>query len=312
MIAVRANPRESLAAADRLQRRVPWLAFPIAVWKKFGDDRAGDFAALIAYYGFISIFPILLVLLTVLNLLLHNNPELRKHLISSALNTYPIIGTQLRSSVHPLSGTGLALVIGLVGALLGARGVAAAVRRAFDSVWAVPKDRRPAFPWSVLRGVGFIVVVGIGQIVTGYLSSIASGVGHVVAGFAVIAGIVVASFVLNIGFFWLAFRLATAKEVSWRQLRLGAVLSAASWQVLQLVGGYVVGHTLRHGSALYGTFGVVLGLLAWLYLQAQITLYAVEICAVRSWRLWPRGLAAPPTEQDAFARERYQQRDAQR
>jgi YihY family inner membrane protein len=294
-----------------LQRRVPWLAFPVAVRKKFSDDKASDLAALIAYYGFVSIFPLLLVLFTVLDLVLHNNPELRKHLISSALNTYPIIGTQLKNSVHPLSGTGLALVIGLVGALIGARGVARAVRRAFDWAWAVPEDRRPAFPWSVLRGAGFVVVVGIGQIVTGYLSSIASGVGHVVTGFAATAGTIAVAFVLNVGFFWLAFRLATAKEVSWRQLRLGAVISAVSWQVLQLIGGYVVGHMLRHGSALYGTFGVVLGLLAWLYLQAQITLYAVETCTVLSWRLWPRGLAAPPTEQDVFARQRYQQRDAQ-
>ncbi len=308
---MRASPREALAAADRLQRRVPWLAFPVAVWKKFGDDRAGDLAALIAYYGFVSIFPILLVVLTVLDLVLHDDPELRKHLISSALSTYPVIGAQLKSSVHPLSGTGPALAVGLVVALLGARGAAAAVRRAFDSVWAVPRARRPAFPWSVLRGAGFVVVVGVGQVVTGYLSSVASGLGHVATGFAATAWVIAASFVLNIGFFWVAFRLATATEVSWGQLRLGAVLSAACWQVLQLAGSYVVGHMLRHISALYGTFGVVLGLLAWLYLQAQVTLYAVEICTVRAWRLWPRGLAKPPTEQDALARQLYQQRDAQ-
>jgi membrane protein len=309
ILAMRVKPKESLAAVDRLQRRVPWLAFPVAVWKKFGDDQAGNLAALIAYYGFISIFPILLVAFTVLNLVLHNDAALRKHLISSALDTYPIIGTQLKGSVHPIGGSGIALVIGLVLALLGARGVAAAVRNAFDVVWAVPKERRPAFPWSVLRGAGFIVVVGAGQAVTGYLSSVASGVGHVVTGFAFIAGVILVSFVLNIGFFWLSFRLSTASEVSWKALGLGAVLSAAFWQVLQLAGGYVVGHKL-HGSELYGTFGIVLGLLAWLYLQAQVTLYAVEICTVRVWRLWPRGLAKPLTEQDTFARQRYQQRDA--
>jgi YihY family inner membrane protein len=307
---MKAKPKESLAAADRLQRRVWWLAFPIAVWKKFGDDRAGDLAALIAYYGFVSIFPIMLVVFTVLDLVLHSHPVLRKHLINSALSTYPIIGSQMRGSVHPLGGSGFVLVIGLVIALLGARGVASSVRYAFDTVWAVPQDRRPVFPWSLLRGIGFIVVVAAGQVVTGYLSSIASGVGHVVAGFAATVGVILASFVLNIGFFWLGFRLATSTEVSWRQLRLGAVLSAASWQVLQLVGGYVVGHKLQNGSALYGTFGVVLGLLGWLYLQAQATLYAVEICTVRAWRLWPRGLSKPPTEQDALARQRYQQRDA--
>jgi uncharacterized BrkB/YihY/UPF0761 family membrane protein len=153
------------------------------------------------------------------------------------------------------------------------------------------------------------VVVAAGQVVTGYLSSIASGVGR--GGGIRRYRIILASFVLNIGFFWLAFRLSTASEVSWRALGLGAVLSAASWQVLQLIGGYVVGHKLQHGSELYGTFVIVLGLLAWLYLQAQITMYAVEICTVRAWRLWPRALAAPPTEQDTLARQRYRQRDAQ-
>lgn len=307
---MRAKPKESLAAADRLQRRVGWLGFLIAVWKKFGDDKAGNLAALIAYYGFVSIFPILLVAFTLLDLVLHSHPALRKHLISSALSTYPVIGSMMKNSVHPLTGTGIALLIGLVAALIGARGVAASVRYAFDTVWAVPEERRSAFPWSMLRGIGFVVVVGTGQVVTGYLSSIASGVGHLLAGFAATAGIILASFVLNIGFFWLSFRLSTASEVSWKALGLGAVLSAACWQVLQLIGGYLVGHQMQHGSELYGTFGIVLGLLAWLHLQAQFTLYAVEVCTVRAWRLWPRTLAGPPTEQDALARQRYQERDA--
>ena len=119
------------------------------------------------------------------------------------------------------------------------------------------------------------------------------------------AGTAVLAFVLNIGLFWVAFRLATAAEVSWRELRLAAVLSAISWQVLLLLGGYIVGHLLRHSSAVYGAFGLVLGLLAWLYLQAQITLYAVEVCTVRSWRLWPRSLVPPLTEADRRAHQHY-------
>ena len=92
------------------------------------------------------------------------------------------------------------------------------------------------------------------------------------------AATVLLALVANIGLFWLTFRLATAPEVSWRELRLGAVVSAVSWQILLLLGSFIVGHTLRHSSALYGVFGVVLGLLAWLYLQAQVTLYAAEMC----------------------------------
>jgi membrane protein len=284
------SPKDLLGAADRMQRRVPLLAFPIAVWKKFGDDQAGDLAALIAYYAFVAIFPLLLVLITVLDLVLRGAPGLRRHVLNSAVAAYPVIGPQIRSSVHPVTSTGLALAIGIAGALLGARAMVSAMQNALNSVWAVPKERRPGFGSSTLRGIGLVLVIGLGQILTASLSSLAVGLGHVVSGFAAEAETIALSFVLNAGLFWLAFRLATAAEVSWTDLRLGALLSAACWQVLQLTGVYLVGHWLSHGAALYGVFGAVLGLLAWLYLQAQVTLYAVEVCIVRKWRLWPRDL----------------------
>jgi len=294
-----------LDRADALQRR--WLpaAFAIAVWKKFTDDRAGDLAALIAYYAFVAIFPLLLVLVTLLDLVLRHDPALRHKLVDSALSAYPVIGTQIKNSVHPLTSTGLALAAGLIGALFGARGVARAMQNALNSVWAVPRDRRPAFPASALRSFGLVVVIGLGQILTSFLSSLAAGAGHLVIGVLAEAGIIALAFAGNVGVFWLALRLATAAEVSWTDLRLGAILSAVSWQALQLLGTFIVGHTLRHTSALYGVFGVVLGLMAWLYLQAQVTLYAVEACTVRAWRLWPRGLRPPPTDQDLRAYEHY-------
>ncbi len=294
-----------LDRADALQRRWPPAAFAVAVWKKFSDDRAGDLAALIAYYAFVAIFPLLLVLVTLLDLVLRHDPALRHKLVDSALSAYPVIGTQIKNSVHPLTSTGLALAAGLIGALFGARGVARAMQNALNSVWAVPRDRRPAFPASALRSFGLVVVIGLGQILTSFLSGLAVGAGHLVIGILAEAGIIALAFAGNVGVFWLALRLATAAEVSWTDLRLGAIQSAVSWQALQLLGTFIVGHTLRHTSALYGVFGVVLGLMAWLYLQAQVTLYAVEACTVRAWRLWPRGLRPPPTDQDLRAYEHY-------
>lgn len=300
--------QEYLRAADRLQQRWPPLAFPVAVVKKFGDDRAGNLAALIAYYTFVAIFPLLLVLITVLDIVISHDPALRQRLLSSALRAYPVIGPQLQGSVHSLHKAGLALVIGLVGSLLGARGVASVAQNAFNSVWEVPHDRRPAFPWSTLRGIGLVLAIGLGEIGTAILSGVAGGIGHVISGVAPQVGAIALALILNVGLFWLAFRLATANEVSWRDLRLGAVLSAVAWQVLQLVGGYFISRLLHHSSALYGVFGVVLGLLAWIYLQAQITLYAVEASTVHAWRLWPRSLFPPPlTEQDRRACQLYGQ-----
>jgi uncharacterized BrkB/YihY/UPF0761 family membrane protein len=167
-----------LDRADALQRHWPPAPFAVAVWKKFSDDRARDLAGLIAFYAFVSIFPLLLALVTVLDLVLRYDLALRQKLLDSALTAYPVIGTQIKNSVHPLTSTGLALAAGLIVALFGARGVARAIQHALNSVWAVPIDRRPEFPASVLRGIGLIVVIGLGQIITASLSSLAVGAGH--------------------------------------------------------------------------------------------------------------------------------------
>jgi membrane protein len=292
-------------ALDRAQQRRAWLAFVIAVWKKFGDDQAGNLAALIAYYTFASLFPLLLVFVTLLDLVLRGNPALRQRLLSSAFGQFPVIGAQLRSSISSLNATGFALAIGLILTFLAARGVANAAQNALNTVWEVPLTRRPGFPWNQLRSAGFVILTGLGLIITSTLSGLAAGASVLPGPLAAIGAIAV-SFVLNIGVFWLAFRLATAKDVSAGDLFPGALLSAFSWQVLQYFGTYIVGHQLARSSALYGVFGLVLGLLAWLYLQAQLTLYAVEAAVVRAHRLWPRSLAPPPlTREDRKAYKMY-------
>jgi membrane protein len=293
-----------LRAADRIQQRRPWLAVPVATWKKFGDDQAGNLAALIAYYAFASIFPLLLVLVTVLDIVLSNDPELRAKVLDSALSQYPVIGTQLLPK-HGLQQTGLALAIGLILTLLAARGVASAAQNALNSVWEVPILRRPGFPWDLLRSLGLILIIGPGVIVTVVLSSLAGGTGHVLSGAGAYVAATAVSLILNIGLFWLGFRLATASEIATRDLLLSAIVAAVAWQVLQSLGGYFIGHQLQSTSA-YGVFGIVLGLLAWFYLQAQITLYVVELNVVRVRRLWPRSIDPPPlTEADMRAYRLY-------
>jgi membrane protein len=298
--------QRAVRAADRLQQRHAWLAVPVAVWKKFGDDRAGNLAALVAYYAFVAIFPLLLVLVTVLDIVLRNDAGLRQRVLNAALTQYPVVGPDLEHSIGRLHGPGFALVIGLVGTFLGARGAASALQNALNSAWEIPFARRPGFPWSWLRSFALMFVIGVGFIVTTSLTTLASGAGRVLPGAGAHVLAVAVSLVLNFGLFWLGFRLATAREVTWKQLRLGAVMSAIVWQVLQTFGGYFLSHQLAHASPLYGTFALVLGLITWFYLQAELTLYAVEINVVRAYRLWPRSIAPPPyTEQDRRAYELY-------
>ena len=275
------------------------LAVPVGVWSKFNDDQAGNLAALIAYYAFAALFPLLLVLVTVLDIVLKNDPALRDTLLNSALSQYPVIGPQIKSHLGSIPGSGVPLVIGLVFLLLGARGVAGAMQNAMCEVWGIKKEQRPGFPLSQLWAFALVLTVGLGFIVTTFLSGLAGGAGHVLNGAVTHVGAVAISLVLNVGVFWLSFKIATAWQVPWRELRTGSAIAAVCWQILQVVGGYVVSHQLHRASELYGTFGIVLGLLAWLFLQAEVTLYAAEADVVLARRLWPRSVLPATADQPA-------------
>jgi membrane protein len=283
-----------LQAADQFQQRHRATAFPVAVWGKFRADRAGNLAALISYYAFLAIFPLLLILVTVLNIVLKDRPSLRSTLLDSALSQYPVIGTQIKADLGSISETGLPLLFGVLVLVFGVRKVAGAMQNALCEVWGIRREDRPGFPANLLWALALVFVVGLGFIVTTFLSGLVGGTGHLISGFGASVGAALISLVLNFGVFWLGFRIATLFLVPWRGLRNGAALAAVCWQVLQVAGGYVVSHQLHRASDLYGTFGIVLGLLAWLFLQAEVTLYAAEADVVLSRGLWPRPLRAAP------------------
>lgn len=289
---------------DRAQQDRRWLAIAAGTVKKFGDDQAGNLAALIAYYAFASIFPLLLVAYSILAIIAQTNAAVGDHL-SRALARFPLVGSYLGQHVqHGLGKTGLALAIGIVLTLYSARGVAVAMQNAMNTVWGVPQYQRPGFPKSLLRSLGLIALIGPGEVLTIALSGIAGGTGHLGGVLAKIAALAV-SLLLNIGLFWLGFRIATSARTHARAMRLGAILSAIGWQVLQVVGGVIISHAT---NSAYGIFGLVLGILAWLYLQAQLTLYFVELDVVRAMRLWPRSLVPPPnSEADLRAYQLYAQ-----
>ncbi len=287
-------------AIDRAQQDRWWLAIGVATWKKFSDDQAGNLAALVAYYGFASIFPLLLVAYTILDLVARTSPALATRL-TDALGKYPFV-KDLGVS-HGLSTAGFALVVGLLLMLYASLGVAGAIQNAMNTAWSVPKYERPGFPKNKLRSLGIIAVLGPGEIITIALSTIAGGAGHLGGIWADAAAAVVA-LLLNIWLFYLIFQMATATVVRSRDLRLGAFLAATAWQILQIV--VSLGIVRLHTNSAYGQFALVLTVLAWFYLQAQITLYVVELDVVRARRLCPRSLAPPPlTDADLRAYQTY-------
>jgi YihY family inner membrane protein len=257
------------------------------VVKKYGDDRGGHLAALITYYGFLSLFPLLLVLVTVLGYLLHDNPSLRHDLLDSALADFPIVGQQLQRNVHAMGGNGVGLVIGVIGLLWGSLGVAHAAQYAMAQVWDIAAPRRPSFVARVARSSLVLVVLAVSVGGATALGALATLLPSSVVVAIVSTTLVVA---LNVGLYWLSFRVLTPGVIATRLLWPGAVVGGVAWSVLQAVGGWLVARQLRHTSALYGTFGVVLGLLFFLYLAAQIVVHAAEVNAVRARRSYPRSL----------------------
>jgi membrane protein len=286
---------------DRFQQRHRWLGFPLAVLQKYADDQGGYHAAAITYYGFFALFPLLLVLTTVLGFILQSHPHLEQRIVASALGQFPVIGPQL--SHGSLHGSTLALVLGLAAALWAGMGVFLAAQNAMNHLWGVPFKRRPDPLRARGRALLLLLLLGGGALAATVLGALAT-VGERF-GLTWKIGSLALSTTLNIGLFWLGFRLLTAREVSWRQLRGGAIAAGVLYELLQTLGGYYVGHTLKNASNLYGTFGLVIGLLSWIYLAAHITLLAAEGNIVAARKLWPRSFSLiieqPPTPADKRA-----------
>jgi YihY family inner membrane protein len=291
-------PSRMLAAVDRYQRTHRWLGFPIAAVYKFSDDQGPYLAALITYYGFLSLFPLLLLLVTILGFVLDGNPQLQAELIDSALAQFPVIGSQLRGNVHSLTGSGLGLAVAIVTMIYGCLGAAGATQNAFNRAWAVPHNRRPNPVTARLRSLLMLLVLGAGVLVTTVLAALTTGAGAYGADVAGVlrVGATLLAVMTNIGLFTVAFRVLTAGEVATRELLVGAVVAGVGWQVVQILGTYFVTHSLKGSQEAYGVFGLVLGLIAWIYLLALVTVVATEINVVASRRLWPRALLTPFTD----------------
>ena len=286
------NPVEhALRRVDRYQQQHPWLAVPFALVRKFGDDKGGELTTLLTYNAFFALLPLLLLLVTLLGYLLGHHQSLEQRVLHSALAEFPILGAQLEQDVHSLRATGIGLAVGIAGLLWGARGLTQAGQHAMAELWNIPGRERPSFWTRQVRGLGLLVVFALGLAATTLLTGLGS-LGNRTAGFR-LANLVLAAAV-NVGLYLLAFRVLTPRQIPTRQLVPGAIAGGVAWQGLLIVGGYLVGHNLRHASEVYGFFAVVVGLLSWLYLGAEVTLYAAEVNVVRARRLWPRSLLQPP------------------
>jgi membrane protein len=282
------GPKRILDTIDRAQQATTATAFPVAVLKKFQDDDASRLAALISYWGFFALFPLLLALVSILGFVLEGNPQFQEDVLDSTVGQIPVIGDQLGRDVTSLKGSGTALVIGIVGAIWAGLGVTLAIGNALDVVWAVPRVDRPDFVSSRLRGLGVLAVAGTANVASTAVVTLARNgtIQPPAAGIASFSASVVVDFLV----FLVAFRVLTTADVGTRAVLPGVVVGTISWLGLQTLGGLYVEHVVANSSETYGVFAVVIGLLSWLWLAAQLTLVAAEVNVVLDQRLWPRSL----------------------
>lgn len=278
-----------VARLDHYQRRRRWLGLPLAVFAKFVDDRGPLLAGQITYNGFLSLFPLLLVLSTTLRLVLRDHPELAEGLLASPLARFPVVGDEITAAVHPLQGSAVALVVGGLFALYGGLGFTAAMGHAFDQMWGVPVDRRPHPIIARSRGLLLLVLLGVGLGVTTALSALTAAPGTPLGPALVVLGPLV-SMSVNAGLFLVGFRAFTVRDLTFGQVAPGAIGAALAWQLLELGAVRYATDELTDADPLYGVFGLVLALLAWIYLEALVVTAAAEINVVLVDRLWPRAL----------------------
>ena len=291
------NPVEkAVRRVDSAQQRHEPTAFLFGVVKKFGDDNGGVLVTNLAYAAFVSIFPLLLILVTVLVDIAASDPSLRSQVISGATTQFPLIGKQLASNIHVLRRSTVAsLIVGLLLLAWGVTRLAQAGLFTMEQVWNLPGPARPGYQQRLGRSAEFLGLLALGVLISTLLAGLVT-YGHHALAFRLLAQVLAA--LANVVLYVAGFRVLTPKGVRSRQLLPGAIAGGAFWTLLQALGAYLVHHYL-HSDSVYGIFATVLGLMAWIYLGVQGTVYAAEINVVLARRLWPRAIVQPPlTEAD--------------
>jgi YihY family inner membrane protein len=291
------NPVEKLIrGVDAAQQRHRASAFVFGVLKKFGDDNGGALVSNLAYSGFVSVFPLLLIAVTVLVNVAAGDPALRAQVIAAAARQFPYIGQQLAGNIHGLKqSTAAGLTVGLLLLVWGVTRLAQAGLYTMEQVWNLPGPARPGYVPRLIRSVLFLIVLAVGLVISTGLGSLVTYGKH---SLPVAMGEQVLALVANVLLYLASFRVLTPGGVPTRRLIPGAIAGGAFWTLVQALGAYLVHHFLRSDSV-YGVFATVLGLLAWIYFGVQATVYAAEINVVLARRMWPRAIVQPPlTEAD--------------
>jgi len=305
--------KQKLEKVDTYQQQHKAMAIPIAVFKKFSEDQSTNLASMIAFWAFFSIFPLLLVLVTLLGFLLP--ADTKTSVLHQVAEYFPLLNT---SSISGLTGSWWALIIGIVTALWSGSAVVRTTQQAFNSVWEIPYHQRPKLVEQVLRSIFVLATIGVGLVLSVFITGFVSGASNTLhlAWFGHVIGYLIA-IALDIGLFIAAFRMLTDRDLSTRDVLPGALLSGVVFWILQSLSSLIISHYLSNAQSTYGTFATVITMLWWFYITSIVTLLGAQLNVVLKERLYPRGLVdAPDTEADHrlydnYAKERTYDEDEQ-
>ena len=278
---------------DGFQRRHPVVSYPLAVVYKFFEDQGPYLAALVAYYGLLSLVPLLLLLSTVLGYVLAGNPGAQQAVLDSAVTQIPVLGQEV-GDPGSLGGGGAGLAIGIAGALYGSLGVGLAVQNATNIAWGVPRNERPNPFKARLRSLLLMVTAGLFVVGTTVLNVVLADV-FVDDGVLRWASRLGYTVLAAVGF-TMAFWLAVAHRPPITTVLPGALTMAVLWQFLQRFGQGLVNLVSERASVSNQVFTAVLGLIAFLFITSCVVVLCVEADVVRVRRLYPRALLTPFTD----------------
>ena len=287
--------RSRLVAVDQWQRRSRLIGPVYGVVKKFGDDRANQFVVALGWYGFVSIYPLLLVVITVLGFI--GAASLGRGLVST-LHQFPVVGSEFNPGrgSRSLHGNAFGLAIGLIWLLYGAQGVTQTVQQAMAQVWNVPQVDIPGFVPRLVRSLIGLVTIGGTFVINAAVATFATDTG---VSWVIRIPVFVGLILINIVMYFAAFRALSPGGIATEELLPGATVASLGFSLLITVGAGLVQHQVRNSSATYGQFGVVIGLVGFLFLLAKISLYGAEFNPVIARHLWPRAIASTdPTQAD--------------
>ncbi|HEY7482889.1 MAG TPA: YhjD/YihY/BrkB family envelope integrity protein, partial [Streptosporangiaceae bacterium] len=284
--------------ADAFQRRHATVGFPYAVLRKYSDDNGGRLAALLTYYGFLSLFPLLLLAVTILTEVLKAHPALRQDLIAELVPPY--LHSDVEKAIHQLPPSGIPLLVGALGLLWSGTGGVLAGSAALNQIWAIPHRERPGLPHRYGRVLLMLLLTIAGAFAAAGLAALSSSYLH--PDWVQRTGSAIGTFTVATVVLVLAHKLLTARPRRIREIWSGAVPAALVVTAALDLGAWILPALIARSGPVYGSFATVVGIFSLLYIVSQALVFSGEISSVHVFRLFPRGLdSAAPTFADVSA-----------